>query len=155
MSPQDKLEQIFNRIEIEPNTGCWLWTGPYDKNGYGKMGYNYAHWRTHRLVFSLVNNITLDKNKLVCHRCDTPSCINPDHLFLGSWKTNMEDKVSKGRLRNQNMEKTHCVHGHEFTAENTILDKTRIGNIKRTCKICYTSRFHKANAKKYLQRRKQ
>jgi len=141
---KDKL--LANSVS-EPNTGCMLWLGLANKNGYGKIGFKYKSWTAHRLSFHLFKQ-NLKHGDLICHKCDTPACINPDHLFIGTPLTNMQDKVSKGRLKNQNMAKTHCKHGHEFNAENTKYSITNIGNQKRICVTCYTKRYKEVNRRK-------
>ena len=73
----------------------------------------------------------------VCHRCDNPRCINPGHLFLGTPKDNMRDKVLKGRHASQL--KTHCPRGHEFTPENTYWYSSRQG---RKCRACDLERWN-------------
>lgn len=97
----------FNdRYVPEPNSGCWLWTGPrHPESGYGALsvrpcGGEWAgDWPAHRLAYSLfVLGTPLRRGLLqVCHRCDTRSCVNPDHLFLGTALDNERDKIAKGR----------------------------------------------------------
>ena len=146
---QRAKDKLFNSSISEPNTGCMLWTGLTDRGGYGKIGFNYKSWRAHRLSFHLFKQ-NIKNGQFICHKCDTPACINPDHLFIGTPLINMQDKVRKGRLRNQNMGKTHCKHGHEFTPENIRWELTRIGNKRRTCVICYTKQYKNRNLAKAL-----
>lgn len=148
---EDLIQKAKNKLATmstpEPNTGCLLWLGLTNKNGYGKIGFNYKSWTTHRLAFHLFKQ-SLSHGDLVCHKCDTPACINPEHLFLGTPLLNMQDKVNKGRHRNQNMDKTHCKHGHEFTADNIRYDRTAINEPKRVCIACYTAGYKRRNAMK-------
>lgn len=89
-------ERIDFRSEYVTETGCKIWTGACSIGGYGIIATNKKNSYVHRLVYEL-NYGEIQEGKFICHKCDTPSCINPDHLFLGDSKINMDDKVSKGR----------------------------------------------------------
>ncbi len=85
----------------EPNTGCHLWLGGWSKNpnGYGTYGVGSGHGRhgkAHREAWRRVNG-EIPEGMQVCHRCDTPACVNPEHLFLGTSQDNTDDKMRKGR----------------------------------------------------------
>ncbi len=75
--------------------GCWIWTGPKDKKGYGLTTWKGRTVRAHRLLYELQNGFIGEK--LALHKCDIPSCVNPDHIFLGTAKENYEDSATKNR----------------------------------------------------------
>jgi len=91
------LIERFNRHWIpEPNSGCWLWLSVVNAAGYGTIRDIDKRVRlAHRISYRL--HIGEPGQLQVCHRCDVPSCVNPQHLFLGTDADNNRDKMLKGR----------------------------------------------------------
>lgn len=97
-SPPLTEEQIFSfYVMPEPNSGCWLFTGPLDTDGYGIIQQNGKRVSAPRTMYTLRTGAPPKHN--CCHKCDTPSCVNPDHLFDGTQLENMQDASRKGRMR--------------------------------------------------------
>lgn len=87
---------FYNSIE-EPNTGCRLWMGDLRRaDGYGFLRVEGKTYLAHRLSYEVTYG-PIPPGLFVCHRCDTPQCINPDHLFLGTAADNNADMKRKGR----------------------------------------------------------
>lgn len=89
-------DRIMSRLECDPNSGCWLWSGAVNRKGYGLIGVGQRTALVHRALFECTNGPIPDGLQ-ACHRCDTPACANPDHIFLGSGAENVADMVRKGR----------------------------------------------------------
>ena len=85
---------------------CWIWTGAYSRlpdgrRGYGSISVHDKTVKCHRFAWKLTHG-EIPAGLFVCHRCDNPRCVRPDHLFVGTAKDNIHDAVRKGRMRGAN-----------------------------------------------------
>jgi hypothetical protein len=141
------LERFMKKVDHNHPSGCWQWTAAVDSCGYGqimvgnKLDGTYKLAPAHRVSFELFKGKIPD-GYCVCHTCDNPRCVNPDHLFPGTQLDNIRDRDSKGRNPQKN--KTHCKNGHQFTAENTLRRKQW-----RICRACKRD----ANARSYYKKK--
>jgi HNH endonuclease len=94
--------------------GCWPWLGTQTSAGYGRVMVFGRRMYAHRFALQLALGRQLGAGELVCHRCDNPKCVRPDHLFVGSQTDNMRDASDKGRCRPWGRQRTHCKRGHEL-----------------------------------------
>ena len=128
----------------EPNSGCWIWLGALRYDGYG-FAYPYgrigkAH-PAHRLIYEFHKGPIPD-GMCALHRCDNRCCCNPDHIFLGTQKENMEDKVRKGRCQDQRGEKGNNAR---LTADN--VREIRLSN-KRNCELAHQFKISPSHVSK-------
>lgn len=126
--------------KVEKSDGCWMWAGYRDRDGYGKFVLvtpESCEWMAHRASWTLANG-PIPKGMTVDHLCFQPGCVRPDHLRL---LTHSENSRNQRRAT-----KTHCIHGHEYTPENTM---RRADNGTRFCRTChYIAKTKAYHAKK-------
>lgn len=93
--PPTLAQRIEDAMIPEPNTGCWLWTLAL-AGGYPELSVHARSLRAHRVSYELAHG-PIPAGMSVLHRCDTPPCVNPAHLFIGTQLENIRDCIAKGR----------------------------------------------------------
>lgn len=136
-----RVIRFWSFVFPEPNTGCLLWSGNALPQGYGLFYVGLpTRARAHRFAYELVHG-PIPAGMVVCHRCDTPACVNVDHLYIGTVGDNNRDAFAKGR--NQRVELParwaatgRCARSHDIT------DPANVGHDKhgRHCVACRRQR---------------
>ena len=92
-----QLKRFWDKVNKNGTNGCWIWTGAGRGTGYGAFKYNEKVYDAHRFVLEILSKTPIPKEKVACHRCDNRRCVNPDHLYLGTPKTNYDDMIRRNR----------------------------------------------------------
>lgn len=132
-------ERFYSRIN--KTDGCWLWTAGLSDKGYGVLSVNNKSIGAHRISYE-IHNGPIPKGMFVCHACDNPPCVNPEHLFLGTNSDNIKDALKKGLLKIPE-KKPFCKRGHAMVPGNLYFRPKGY----RACKACMIYRVKKAKRK--------
>lgn len=95
----DKIRKRFlSKAQVLPN-GCWYWLNYKQEDGYGVVKHDGKVCLAHRVSLHLFKGFDLESELYVCHHCDNPSCVNPEHLYTGTQLDNVRDMHKRGRAR--------------------------------------------------------
>lgn len=157
LAGREEAELVMRRVDMpfedcftpEPVSGCWLWSKFIGKDGYGRYQALQGPRVAHRAAFEIYKG-PIPEGLSVLHRCDVRCCVNPDHLWLGTYSDNMYDMHKKGRHRKRF--NGRCSKGHKLTDDNVRINS---GTGQRRCKICIREwdRNHYHTKKKFRQKR--
>lgn len=90
------IDRFWSKVDAGGENGCWTWLAFKDRMGYGKIRADGDARLAHRVSYELHRG-SIPAGMMVCHHCDNPECVNPDHLFLGCSIDNVADMHRKGR----------------------------------------------------------
>lgn len=121
-------------------SGCWEWRGARNELGYGLISaerQGIVGARAHRLMYELTTGDLLE-DRVLRHKCDNPSCVNPDHLEPGSQRDNMRDMADRGRQWTRT--RTECPKGHDLTLPGATFNLNACRECDRDRKRRYAQR---------------
>jgi len=139
------------RYTINKETGCWEWRG-YILGGYGISWHNGKTHKAHRASYEKYKGDIPD-GLLVCHSCDNPRCINPDHLWLGTQSDNMKDAVSKGRVKIPSRKGRENTPEHKRKVGEANTGKKKTEELKRKISIDIKKRWDSGEMKGFTGRK--
>lgn len=133
----------------EPNTGCLIWLGAFNTQGYGNVRVNGVTMRTHRASYELHNGPIPD-GLFVCHTCDNTSCINPEHLYAGTRRQNTDDAVIRLRFRTRKGEASNKAKISDTVAREIFEAKGSQRKLAAKYGICQTAVSYIKRGKRHL-----
>jgi len=145
-------ERFEEKFVVDEETGCWNWTASLrGSDGYGGFSIGKKRLRANRASW-LIYCSEIPDGLCVCHSCDNPLCVNPDHLFLGTQQDNMTDKVNKGRQQNSKGEQNGRAKLTEKQIINIINDHRKQKEIAKDYNVCqqHVSLIKKGKSWKHL-----
>lgn len=127
--PKSIAEKLAAKAERRGD--CLIWTGPVDKDGYGKVPVgSKGHVRVHRAAWIEENGLPPEDKPFILHRCDVRNCIEVSHLYPGTQADNMRDRKARtGYAGTGRKVQTHCREGHKYTGKKN----SRGHNLCQTC----------------------
>lgn len=149
---QSDLDRFMAKVMPEPNSGCWLWMGWVNTEGYGQFGASGRSMGAHRwgyiaLAGAIPAGLQLD------HKCRVRCCVNPAHLEPVTNQENARRGALFGTMGKANAAKTHCRHGHSLAGDGALVRRQKTG-VRRRCVLCrqmqniaYRSRLKALNSR--------
>lgn len=141
-------DRLMAKFEVNPETGCWIWTAAKNAFGYGVIGGPDPRVRktllAHRAMYvelsgSIPEGLDLD------HLCRVRHCVNPSHLEPVTRRVNL---LRGDTWTAQHAAATHCPQGHPYSGHNLIVRRTARGTAGRQCRACHDTRNRLARARK-------
>jgi predicted XRE-type DNA-binding protein len=89
------FDRFWSKVNILDDEHCWDWVAGKNQKGYGEFKIDGSMYRANRVSWIICNSNEIPDGMIICHKCDNPSCVNPNHLFLGTHSENMVDMTKK------------------------------------------------------------
>ena len=135
-------ERFWSKVQPEPNSGCWLWSGACNSGGYGQFFIHGKQVMAHRWIYEQLRHPILNDPPaaVIDHLCRVRCCVNPAHMEVVTNRINILRGIG---YTAENARKTHCPSGHPYSGDNLYVDPDG----SRECRICRRKYFRKYRKK--------
>ena len=133
-------KRFFEKVAVNPKTGCWEWWAYRDREGYGRFRLDGKTLLAHRVSYEMAKG-KIPEVLQIDHLCRVRACVNPDHLETVTGKENLHRGEAPAAA---NRAKTHCIRGHELSGDNLYV----YPDGRRSCKACQAEYHRRRRAKK-------
>ena len=132
---RNNIDRFFDKVKFTDT--CWIWLGGKSSQGYGRFKIDSILYSPHRLIYEYFYESILE-DKVICHHCDNPSCVNPGHLFVGTYSDNRKDYVKKSKCNSLIDEGySWCYTCERFLLFDSFAKKSaRLSGTSCYCKVC-------------------
>ena len=141
-------QRFWSKVNIADLFDCWEWKASKNKLKYGTFGFDNKIILAHRFVWILIYG-NIPKNFCILHKCDNPSCCNPSHLFLGTNKDNVIDKVNKDRQHHPKGTK----NGQSRLTENQVIEIIKLSKTRTSKEIINMMNVSKSSVYSIVENR--
>lgn len=142
MQRRTPIERLMERVEMIPIGGCWIWTGPLNKDGYGPFFIEGRNAEAHRVAFLLLRG-EIGEGLVLDHLCRNPCCVNPHHLEPVTLAENFRRGTRPIRRPQRQPLREKCANGHEMSEDNIYRYKHLA-----YCKACIRTASREARRRK-------
>lgn len=151
-SSKPLIDRFMDSVMPEPMSGCWLWLGGCTSVGYGAISHGGVQQLAHRVAFELFRGC-IPSGMVVCHKCDTRACANPDHLFVGTQQDNINDMKAKGRSVSRSKLKCGSCGRLKIGDNLTTIWNAKARCFHKTCRHCSREACRRYREKRQSERR--
>jgi HNH endonuclease len=132
-------DRFMSKVRVDDATGCWVWQGYIDEDGYGRFTNHGETWRVHRITWAAYRDEfePLDWRLTIDHLCRNRACCNPAHLRQVTIGENVRAGVGPASV---NARKTRCIHGHPLDGVTVLRSGPHAGRRQRYCRTCKRAR---------------
>lgn len=116
-------DKFWKKVDIKGKDECWEWLGEKNLKGYGKFRYFNIFYGAHRVAYAIAHKYVFPEENLILHKCDNPSCVNPNHLYCGTQTDNAQDRSNRSNVSWENCKGPGTKRKANYTSNDVLAIK--------------------------------